>query len=50
MWPHNWRRAAKQHLGFGQRLAHQRELAVFEVLQPAMAMDAPSDGEHIRLR
>jgi hypothetical protein len=34
--PHDVRRALEQHLAFLQRLAHQRELAVFEVAQPAV--------------
>jgi hypothetical protein len=35
-WPHDVRRAAQQHLAFGERLAHQRELAVLEVAKAAM--------------
>ena len=34
--PHDVRRAAQQHLALGQRLAHQRELVVLQVTQPAV--------------
>ena len=34
--PHDVRRAPQQHLALGQRLAHQRELVVLEVAQPAV--------------